>query len=102
MICMIKEPGTLTVRYQDVFMDPAFRFRNGRKEEINRKVSFQTLNRLRKIVRKLLPHAKLLSYQCSDGDDLVPPGFIRSQNFVQDNSWVCTWLACSIGSILAN
>ena len=76
MICMIKESGTQTVFYQDVFMDPAFTIRSGKRVEINRTASLQTLYRLRKIVKKLLPHATLQSFQCSDGDDMVHPCYI--------------------------
>ena len=76
MICMIKESGTQTVLYQDVFMDPAFTDRRGRREEINRYASIHTLNRLRKIVRRLLPHAILQSFWCSDGDQMIHPRFI--------------------------
>ena len=33
---------------------------------------------------------------------MIHPCYVQSRNFVQDNSWVCTWLACAIGSIFAH
>ena len=68
IICMIKETGTHTVLYQDVLW---IQF-----SPIAEAALIHTLNRLRKIVRKLLPHATLQSFQCSDGDDMVHPRYI--------------------------
>ena len=73
---MIKESGMQTVFYQDVFIDLTFTIRSRKRVEINRTASLQTLYRLRKIVKKLLPHATLQSFQCSNGDKMVHPRYV--------------------------